>query len=378
MSSLTPVSSFDDVRYLLTQLPGVDPAAVTAAAAREAVLTKPAGALGRLEDVVGWVAGWQGRHPPRLDRVAVFVFAGNHGITAQGISAYPAEVTAQMVANFEAGGAAVNQLARVAGAELHVVPLDLERPTRDFTKAPAMDESSCVDAFNAGLTAPDDDLDLMAVGEMGIGNTTAAAALCTALVGGGPASWAGPGTGLDANGVKHKADAIARGLEKHEALLAQGPLDALRCLGGREIAAMAGGILAGRLRRTPVILDGYVAGAAALVLHALDPKSIEHCIAGHRSAEPAHSRLLAHLGLVPLLDLDMRLGEGSGATLAAGIVRAAVACHNNMATFAEAAVSTAGADTSKKGRKRKGGETDDAVSQNRDGRAVSQNRDGAG
>ncbi|MCB1885772.1 MAG: nicotinate-nucleotide--dimethylbenzimidazole phosphoribosyltransferase [Geminicoccaceae bacterium] len=342
MSSLTPVSSFDDVRHLMGQLPRADAAATEAAAAREAWLTKPAGALGRLEDIAAWVAAWQGRHPPRLDRVGVFVFAGNHGVTKQGVSAFPPAVTAQMVLNFEAGGAAINQLAQIAGAGLTVVPLDLERPTADFTKAPAMSEAEAVDAFNQGLAAPDDALDLMAVGEMGIGNTTAAAALAAALAGGEAADWAGPGTGLDPAGVARKAAAIRKGLERHEDLIAEGPLHALRALGGREIAAMAGAILAGRLRRAPVLLDGYVATAAALVLHAIDPASIDHCLAGHASAEPAHKALLAHMSLDPLLDLGMRLGEASGAALAIPIVRAAVACHAGMATFESAGVSGKG------------------------------------
>ena len=342
MSSLTPVSSFDDVRHLMSQLPQADGAATAAAAAREAQLTKPAGALGRLEEIAAWVSAWQGRHPPRLDRVGIFVFAGNHGVTKQGVSAFPPAVTAQMVSNFEAGGAAINQLARVAGAELTVVALDLERPTADFTKAPAMTEAEAVDAFNQGLAAPDDALDLMAVGEMGIGNTTAAAALAAALAGGDAASWAGPGTGLDACGVARKAAAIQKGLDRHKDLLAKGPLYALQALGGREIAAMAGAILAGRLRRAPVVLDGYVATAAASVLHAIEPSSIDHCLAGHVSAEPAHKALLAHMGLDPLLDLKMRLGEASGAALALAIVRAAVACHVGMATFADAGVSGKG------------------------------------
>jgi len=337
MSTLTPVGNFADVRYLTAQLPAIDGTAVATAAAREGQLLKPAGALGRLEAIAAWLAGWQARHPPRVEHVGIFVFAGNHGVTKQGISAYPPTVTAQMVAGFEAGHAAINQLARVAGAELHVEALQLDRPTADMTRKPAMSESDCVAAFNRGLTLPDDDLDLIAVGEMGIGNTTTAAALSAALFGGDPTLWAGPGTGLDDDGLRRKAQAIGTALERHETRLGD-PLEALRHVGGFELAAMTGAILAGRLRRTPVLLDGYVATAAAAVLARLQPGALDHCLAAHVSAEPGHRRLLAELGLTPLLDLGMRLGEASGAALAIPVVKAAAACHAGMATFAEAGV----------------------------------------
>jgi nicotinate-nucleotide--dimethylbenzimidazole phosphoribosyltransferase len=337
LSTLTPVGNFADVRALLAQLPKRDDQAEAAALAREVQLLKPPGALGRLEDLAAWLAAWQGRHPPRVEQAAIFVFAGNHGVTAQGVSAYPAAVTAQMVASFAAGGAAINQLARLTGAALHVIPIDLDQPTADFTKKPAMSEARCVQAFNQGLTAPDDDLDVIVVGEMGIGNTTVAAALATALFGGEPADWAGPGTGLDQEGLARKAAVIAGALAKHSGKLGD-PLEILRHLGGHELAAMAGAILAGRLRRTPVILDGYVATAAAAVLRELDASALDHCVAGHVSAEPGHRRLLAALRMRPLLDLEMRLGEASGAALALAVVQAAAACHAGMATFADAGV----------------------------------------
>ena len=253
------------------------------------------------------------------------------------MSAYPATVTAQMVANFAAGGAAINQLCRTAGAELSVVPLDLDRPTADFCAAAAMSEAECLDALNRGIAALGD-LDLLAVGEMGIANTTSAAALCAALHGGEAASWAGPGTGLDADGVARKAATIEQALGRHRHALGD-PLEVLRRLGGREIAALAGAILAARLRRIPVLLDGFVATAAAAVLQAITADALDHCQAAHRSAEPAHGRLLEKLGLRPLLDLDMRLGEASGAALAILLCRAALACHTGMATFADAGVS---------------------------------------
>ena len=266
------------------------------------------------------------------------MFAGNHGVAARGVSAYPAAVTAQMVENFEAGGAAISQLCRVGQAALGVVPLDLERTTNDFCIGPAMTEAECLDALNRGIAAVPSGLDLLAVGEMGIGNTTAAAAICAALYGGPAAWWTGPGTGLDPHGVAHKAAVVGRGLTRHAGAF-RDPLEVLRRLGGREIAAMAGAILAARMQRIPVLLDGFVAGAAAAVLHALEPHALAHAQAAHLSAEPGHARLLECLKLRPLLQLDMRLGEASGAALGVLLCRAALACHTGMATFAEAGVS---------------------------------------
>jgi nicotinate-nucleotide--dimethylbenzimidazole phosphoribosyltransferase len=338
MPPASPISSLDDLYRRLRQLPASDEAAATAARAHQARLTKPPGALGRLEDLAIWLAAWQGREPPALDRVAALVFAGNHGVAAQGVSAYPSAVTAQMVANFEAGGAAINQLCRTAGAELGVLALDLERPTADFCTAPAMTEAECLDALNRGVSGVVSDLDLLAIGEMGIANTTAAAALCAALFGGPAAWWTGPGTGLDAHGVAHKAAVVGRGLARHAEAFGR-PFEILRRLGGREVAAMAGAILAARELGIPVLLDGFTAGAAAAVLQALEPAALDHVRAAHRSAEPGHARLLERLRLRPLLDLDMRLGEASGAALAILLCRAALACHTGMATFESAGVS---------------------------------------
>ena len=319
----------------------MDAVAEWAARTRQQQLTKPPGALGLLEGLAIWLAAWQGREPASLERVGVLVFAGNHGVTARGVSAYPAAVTAQMVANFSVGGAAINQLCGVASATLDVVPLDLDRPTADFCVDAAMSADECVAALNRGITAVAP-LDLLAIGEMGIGNTTSAAALCAALYGGDGASWAGPGTGLDHAGVERKARVIDLALARHRDALGD-PLEILRRLGGREIAAMTGAILAARGHRIPVLLDGLVAGAAAAVLHAQAPGVLDHVQAAHRSAEPAHGRLLERLGLRPLLDLDMRLGEASGAALAILLCRAALACHAGMATFADAGVSDRGA-----------------------------------
>ena len=329
--------TLEEVRALLRHLPAPDEQARQQALRRDAVLTKPPGALGRLEEIAAFMAAWQGRHPPSMERVKVVVFAANHGVAAQGVSAFPPEVTAQMVANFEAGGAAINQLCDAFGHALKVVPLaDLE-PTADIAREDAMSEQQLLAAFNTGLNSVEEGIDLLCIGEMGIANTTVAAALLHALFGGKAADWVGPGTGLDDNGLRRKAAVVATAVQRcageHD------PLQLLRRLGGYEFAALAGAIIGARLARVPVLLDGFMTAAAAALLHALDPDAIAHCLAGHVSAEPAHVRVLERLGLGPLLDLDMRLGEASGAALAAQVVKAAVATHNGMATFDSAGVS---------------------------------------
>jgi nicotinate-nucleotide--dimethylbenzimidazole phosphoribosyltransferase len=328
---------FDDIRALIKNMPQADMESAGLAKAHEAQLTKPPGALGQLENISEWVSTWQGKHPPRAQRTVVAVFAGNHGVVAQGVAAYPQAVTAQMVANFQSGGAAVNQICKTFDLGLKVFELALEQPTADITQDAALSEKDCAATFAYGMEAIAGGCDLLCIGEMGIGNTTIAAALAYGLFGGTPEEWVGPGTGVDAEGVKRKAVAIARAVELHKAHL-NDPLEVLRRLGGRELAAMAGAILAARMERVPVLIDGYVATAAAAVLFKLDPHALDHCIAAHCSAEPAHRKLLAKIGKVPLLDLGMRLGEASGAALAAGIVKAAVNCHNDMATFASAGV----------------------------------------
>jgi nicotinate-nucleotide--dimethylbenzimidazole phosphoribosyltransferase len=335
MPSATP---FDDIRDLLAKMPVADAEAVAAVKARDAQLTKPPGALGRLEDITEWLAAWQQRSSPKVERPVVAVFAGNHGVVAQGVAAYPQAVTAQMVANFQTDGAAVNQICKTFDLGLKVFELALEQPTGDITQGPALSEQDCAATMAYGMEAIANGCDLLCIGEMGIGNTTIAAALAHGLFGGKPEDWVGPGTGVDAEGLKRKADAVGRAVKLHGDHL-NDPLEVLRRLGGRELAAMAGAILGARLNRVPVLLDGYVATAAAAVLFKADKTALDHCMAAHVSAEPAHKALLAKLGLKPLLDLDMRLGEASGAALAAGVVRAAVNCHNGMATFASAGVS---------------------------------------
>ncbi len=335
MSGFASVAAFEAA---LRDLPSADAASIAAATTRQGQLTKPAGSLGRLEEIAIFLAGWQRRECPQVARARAAIFAGNHGVTVHGISAFSASVTAQMVANFQNGGAAINALSRAGGMELKVVPLDLDAPTADFTVAVAMSEAECLAALQVGAAVVEDRLDLLVVGEMGIGNSTAAAALCARSLGGTASGWVGPGTGVDSAGIARKIGVVERALAFHAASPTTA-FETLRRVGGREIVAMAGAILRARQLRVPVVLDGFISGSAIAPLFADNPAIIGHCIAGHQSAEPGHGRLLAALGLDPLLRLGMRLGEGSGAAVAVGVIRAALAAHDGMATFAQAQVS---------------------------------------
>lgn len=330
---MTDLTTLAALRAALNTAPSFDTEAREGAADRNAQLTKPPGALGRLEDLAAWYASWVGDARPRITAPQILVFAGNHGVAAQGVSAFPPEVTVQMVANFKAGGAAINQLSDLAGAMLGVHALDLDRPTADFTQGPAMTEAEVCAAFATGWNAVDPQADLLVTGEMGIGNTTSAAAIAAALLGGD--DWAGRGTGVDDAGLARKEEAIAAGLAANPR---RGGLDVLAALGGRELAAMAGAIAGARAHRIPVILDGFICSAAALCLHTENAGALDHCVAGHLSAEGAHGRLLTAMGKEPLLSLGLRLGEGSGAALAIQVLKGAIACHSGMATFAEAGV----------------------------------------
>jgi len=331
-------SAFADIIDLLSIGPSGDEAAVAAVRERDLQLTKPPGSLGMLEELVEFLARWQGKASPTLDNPMVAIFAANHGVTDQGVSAFPREVTAQMVANFIAGGAAVSQICALHELNLRVFELALELPTGDITLAPAMDDRMCAATIAYGMEAIAGKPDLLAIGEMGIGNTTVAAAIYAALFGGTGADWVGRGTGVDDAGLKRKADAVDRALAFHKDSLTD-PLAILARLGGREIAAMLGAIIATRQQKVPLIVDGFVATAAAAIAQAVNPDSISHCIFGHVSAEHAHQRVLQQMGVKPLLSLGMRLGEGSGAALAMVLVKTALHLHNNMATFGDAGVS---------------------------------------
>jgi nicotinate-nucleotide--dimethylbenzimidazole phosphoribosyltransferase len=331
-------SPYADVIDLLRILPAGDAAAVAAVRARDLTLTKPPGALGRLEELVEFLARWQGKAQPTLANPMVAIFAGNHGVTDQGVSAFPREVTAQMVANFTAGGAAISQICALHELNLRVFELALEVPTGDITREPALEDKMCAATIAYGMEAVAGSPDLLCIGEMGIGNTTIAAALYAALYGGSGADWVGRGTGVDDAGLARKAAAVDEALALHRDALAD-PLAILARLGGREVAAMLGALIAARQQNIPVIVDGFVATAAAAIAHAVNPEAIDHCLFAHLSGEHAHARALAALGRPALLDLGMRLGEGSGAALAAVLCKTALHLHNNMATFAGAGVS---------------------------------------
>ena len=334
----TAASPFDDIRQLIVSMPGPDEAAVETVRARDRQLTKPEGSLGRLEWLAEWLAAWQGKAPPTVTRPLVCVFAASHGVTAKGVSAFPAEVNRQMLETFAAGGGAMNQICAANQLGFKVFDLALDVPTGDITEGPAMSERDAVATMAFGMEAVAGGTDLLGIGEMGIGNTTIAAAIYAALFGGPPAHWVGRGTGVDDAGLARKVAAVEAALACHAGHL-DDPLEVLARLGGRDIAAMAGAILAARAQRVPVVLDGYVATAAAAILFAIHPSTIDHCVAGHLSAEGAHRDVLERIGKIPLLALGMRLGEGSGAALAMGLIKSAAAIHADMATFDQAGVS---------------------------------------
>lgn len=335
----------------------LDPAVLEAAQRRLDDLTKPPGSLGRLEEVARRVAGIQGTATPVIRRKRVYTFAGDHGVTEEGVSAYPREVTAQMVLNFLRGGAAINVLTRHAGAQIAVVDIGVDhdfagieglvhakvgRGTRNLARGPAMSRDEALRALGVGMelaaAAKRDGVDLVGIGEMGIGNSTPASALLAAFAGLDPDEVVGRGTGVDDEGLRRKAEAIRRGLEVNRPDPADG-LDVLHKLGGYEIAGMAGVCLGGAAAGVPVLVDGFISTAAALVAVRLAPAAADYLFLSHLSHERAHVRMVEHLGQQPLLVLDLRLGEGTGAALAMGIVEASVKILSEMATFSEAGVS---------------------------------------
>lgn len=321
-------------------------------------LTKPPGSLGRLEEIVAAIARQQGRPRPSLRRKSLYIFCGDHGVTAEGVSAYPSEVTRQMVLNFVAGGAAINVLCRRIGIRTVIVDAGVKgepvpgvvvrkiaEGTRNLMHGPAMTRAETEQALEIGRELASEPDDIRAVGEMGIGNTTPASALLCAFAGVSPREAVGPGTGLSAEGVARKAEVIEAALALHQPNPAD-PLGVLARLGGYEIAMMAGFLLGSARRRVPVMMDGFISCSAALVATRLEPTVSEYLLYSHRSAEPAHARMLAELSAAPLLDLNMRLGEGTGAALAISLAEHALALYDEMATFEEAAVSTKRIDAS--------------------------------
>ena len=336
-------------------IPELDGPAMEAAAARQGRLTKPAGSLGRLEELSIRLAGMTGRLDPPLQDAVVFTLAADHGVALEGVSAYPREVTAQMVLNFLRGGAAINVLAREAGARVVVADIGVDgdlpddpglrqvkvrRGTSSITKGPAMSIAEASQAIDVGRElVREQEPDVVLTGDMGIGNTTASAAVICALTGLDPDKVVGRGTGVDDEGLRRKIAAVTSALEVNRDSISRGPLDALAAVGGLEIAGLAGVIFEGAGRRKPVIVDGFISGAAAMVAAAMDSGVTSYLIASHRSQELGHGAVLERLGLRPLLDLDLRLGEGTGAALALPLVRASMRLLNDMATFGEAGVS---------------------------------------
>jgi len=346
-----------EIQSLIESIGPLNEAAMAMARERQMQLTKPQGSLGRLEELAVQIAGITGQERPSLPRKAVVVMAGDHGVTAEGVSAFPPEVTPQMVLNFLAGGAAINVLARRAGARVVVVDVGVAAEmaprdglllrkvapgTRNLATQPAMTREEAVKAIQVGVDVvraeAEKGLDLVATGEMGIGNTTPSSAVVAVLTGRRPAEVVGRGTGIDDAGLTRKVRAIEQGIRVNQPNPAD-PLDVLAKVGGLEIAGLVGVILAGASMRMPVVIDGFISGAAALVAARLCPAVTPYLIAAHQSVEVGHRVLLQSLGLRPLLDLDMRLGEGTGAAIGMQIIDDALAIQDEMATFAEAGVS---------------------------------------
>ena len=323
-----------------TQLPdasglvSIDQIAVETIGARIGNILRPPGALQQLDDVASWMAGWQRTSTPTVVRPHGLIFAADHGVVAEGVSAFPADVTGAMLAAFEAKKASISAIASIAGAEVTAIDVGVGNPTGNIRYVPALTPERFATAFEQGRQAVREiATDLLILGEMGIGNTTAAAAVSAALIGGETATFVGRGTGVDDDAYAAKVHVVSDAVARVDP--AADPLEALRHLGGTELVAIAGAMIEARVQSIPLLLDGYIATAPALALHAVDPDLVAHCRAGHCSAEPGHRRALDRLGLVPLLTLDMRLGEASGAMAAVPLVKMACALVNDVPTFAE-------------------------------------------
>ena len=326
---MTSARPFDDFRNLLHALPAGDAAAGERVRARFANAARRAGPLGRLEEVAACLARSTGKAPPAVTRPLVAVFAGNHGVVAHAVSPRSATATAELVELCAAGGAAINQICLANDLGLKVFDLALDMPTGDITLEAALSERACAATMAFGMEAIAGGTDLLCIGDIGVGNSTVAAAMLAALYGGTGSAWVGPGSGADAALIARKAEIVDAALARHAGEF-DDPLEILRRLGGREFAAIAGAILAARMEKIPVILDGYCATAAAAVLHAVNPAALDHCLFASLSAEPGQARALERLGMRPVLDLGLQHGEGTGAALAAGIVKAAALCASGM------------------------------------------------
>ena len=328
-------SNLQMINDFVNTMPKRNIAIEAAARAHQDKLTKPPGSLGMLEDLAVFLASWQSKERPIIENAQAIIFAGNHGICEHGVSPYPQEVTHLMVSNFENGGAAMNQLCSLNGVELKVKSLSLDTPTQDFTQTAAMSMGELLDAMSEGALAVNKDANIILLGDMGIGNSTVSSALAASIFGGNVAEWVGAGTGANKKGISRKISVIEAGISKHGACA---DLSAILAFGGREQAAICGAILAARSASIPVLLDGFICTAAAAPLYAISSSLLDHCLVGHKSEELGHPKLLQAMNKTPILDLDMRLGEGTGAALALSILKGAVACHNHMATFEAAGI----------------------------------------
>lgn len=324
-----------DLAFILEDLPAADGSAAAELRERARSVLRPRDAFRRLDEVAAWMAGWHRTPSPRVERPAAVVFVASHGVAAAGVSAYPAWVTAAMRDALQDGAATASVLARHVGALLQVVDVGTDEPTRDLGTEAALTYEQVERSFEAGrraVAAFDPVPDLLVIGEMGIGNTTAAAAVCHALFGMTAEDWTGRGTGVDDDGLRRKIDVVRRACARP---FARTPIEVLRQVGGAELVAMCGAAIEARLRSIPVVQDGFVVTASLAALEVARPGALEHVVAGHRSSEPGHRMLLEKLGMEPLLDLDLRLGEGSGALLTVPLIRLAVACATEVATFEE-------------------------------------------
>ena len=333
---LKEISSSKEILSLLNNLPEPDKNIKRQAVQHQNELLKPKNSLGNLEDLAIFYCSWRNCIRPKINFIQTIIFAGNHGVCDQLVNTFPQEVTSQMVQNFRNGKAAINQLSLEVGSQLEVIDIDLSCPTKDFTKEPAMTNKEFLKAFNIGFNSVKEDADILILGEMGIGNTTIASAITSALIGGNISTWVGKGTSQDNKLIKHKISVVKKGLNLNKN---KSPLEILRCLGGRELAAICGATIRARLKRIPVIIDGFICSASILPIFFIKKNAIDHCIFGHYSGEKSHKKMLDFIGKKALLDLNMCLGEGTGATLAVNILKSALACHNKMGTFKNSGVS---------------------------------------
>ena len=330
------IKSYEEILKILDNIPTADEKIKKKALQYQDTLLKPKNSLGKLEQLAVFYCSWRGLIKPKIKRAQTLIFAGNHGICEQGINFFPQDVTVQMVRTFRDGKAAINQLSKEVGSNLKVISLDLKKPTKDFTKEPAMSKKDFLKAFNKGYNSFKKNIDVLLLGEMGIGNSTVASAIISGLIGGKVSKWVGKGSSHNNKLIKHKTSIIKKGLKLNNN---ESPLEVLRCLGGREQVAIFAATLKARLLKIPVIIDGFICTASILPLFFLNKNSIDHCIFSHNSAEAGHKLCLDYLKKKPLLSLNMCLGEATGATLALGILKSALACHNQMGTFNNSGVS---------------------------------------